>query len=229
MVRSPDEWCVIVSPVRAEIVEALRLLGPCSAAEIAAAIGRPADSLYKHVELLQKAGVVVDAGFRKGERNVEQLVDQRDDQSELVADDFAIDFQDATGADENKAIVTTVNSFCKAMIRAVRDSAKARQLEFHPEKRNLAINYELSWLTEEAFQEFRGLVRRMKQLMDDGKKRREGRLYMSLIVATPVTRKRGAGERKPKSTSPARSGKSGATKNLSKTKTSKKGDSNEKS
>ena len=222
MVRSPDEWCVIVSPVRAEIVEALRLLGPCSAAEIAAAIGRPADSLYKHVELLQKAGFVVDAGFRKGERNVEQLFD-------AVADDFAIDFQDATGADENKAIVTTVNSFCKAMIRAVRDSAKARQLEFHPEKRNLAINYELSWLTEEAFQEFRGLVRRMKQLMDDGKKRREGRLYMSLIVATPVTRKRGAGERKPKSTSPARSGKSGATKNLSKTKTSKKGDSNEKS
>ena len=66
MVRSPEAWRVLISPVRAEIAEALRLLGPCSMAELAAAIDRPADSLYQHLELLQKAGFVVQAGFRKG-------------------------------------------------------------------------------------------------------------------------------------------------------------------
>jgi DNA-binding transcriptional ArsR family regulator len=197
LVQSPAVWSVLVAPVRAEIVEALRLLGPCSLAEIGDAIDRPADSLYKHLQLLQQAGYVVQAGFRKGSRNVEQLVD-------VVADDFMIDFHDGTGAAENKAIITTANSFLKAMGRAVRDSAKARQLDFRPDKRNIAINYELSWLTPEAFQEVRELVRQLKQLMDDGKKRRAGRLYLSLVVATPVTRRRGARERGGKSKQPAR-------------------------
>jgi hypothetical protein len=185
MVRSPEAWSVLVSPVRAEIAEAIRLLGPCSIAEIASTIDRPAESLYQHLELLQQAGFVTQAGFRKGSRNVEQLFD-------AVADDFMIDFHDGTGAAENKAVVTTANSFLKAMARALRDSAAARQLEFHPDRRNISINYELSWLTEAAFQEMRGLVRRIKQLMDEGKKSREGRLYMTLFIATPVTRKRGA-------------------------------------
>jgi len=48
LIESPAVWSVLVAPVRAEIVEALRLLGPCSLAEIGDAINRPADSLYKH-------------------------------------------------------------------------------------------------------------------------------------------------------------------------------------
>lgn len=106
-----------------------------------------------------------------------------------------IDFKDRTGAAENKAIVATASFFLKAMARAVRDSAAARQIEFQPETRNISINYGLSWLTPESFQELRGLVQRIKHLMDDGKKRREGRLYKSLVVATPVTRRRGVDAR----------------------------------
>ena len=196
LVQSPAAWGVLISPVRAEIAEALRLLGPCSLAEIGAAINRPADALYKHLDLLQQAGFVVEAGFRKGARNVEQLFD-------VVAEDFMIDFKDGTGAAENKAVVTTANSFLKAVGRAVRDSAAARQLEFHPARRNLAISYELSWLTPEDFQAVRVLINRIKQLMDAGKQKRAGRLYMSLFVATPVTRRRGAGERAKSSTKPA--------------------------
>ncbi len=212
LVQSPAKWTVLVSPVRAEIVEALRLIGPCSMAEIGATIDRPADALYKHLELLQQAGFVVEAGFRKGERNVEQLFD-------VVADDFMIDFQDGTGANENKAIVTTANSFLKAMARAVRDSAAARQLEFHPDTRNLSINYELSWLTPEAFQELRGLIHQIKQLMDAGKRRREGRLYMSLAIATPVTRRRGA--RKPAKVGEEKSAKEHPAKTIAKKKKTK--------
>jgi predicted transcriptional regulator len=192
-VQSPAAWKTLVSPVRAEIVEVLRLMGPCSISEIGEAINRPADALYKHLELLQQAGFVTDAGFRKSERNIERLFD-------VVAEDFMIDFKDQTGAAENKAIVATASSFLKAMARAVRDSAAARQIEFQPEKRNISINYELSWLTPESFQELRGLVQRIKQLMDEGKKRREGRLYMSLVVATPVTRRRGVDGRKKRKT-----------------------------
>jgi hypothetical protein len=188
LVRSPAAWSVLISPVRAEIAEALRLLGPCGIAELARVCGRPADGLYKHLELLQKAGFVVKTGFRKGARNVEQLFD-------VVADDFRIEFNDGKGAAENKAVVQTANSFLKSVGRAVRDSAAARQLEFDPDRRNISINYELSWLTIEEFQKVRALVGRIKKIMDRGKKKREGRLYMSLCITTPVTRRRGAGQR----------------------------------
>lgn len=184
-VQSPALWRTLISPVRAEIAEAIRLLGPCSVADIAAALDRPADSLYKHIEILQKAGFVTEAGFRKTDRNVEQLLD-------VVADYFQIDFKDSTGLAENAAFVATVNSFTKSAARAVRDSAAARQLNFHPDHRNVSLNLELSWLTPEDFLEVRSLIRRLKQLMDAGKKRRQGRLYLSLALATPVTRKRGA-------------------------------------
>jgi DNA-binding transcriptional ArsR family regulator len=200
LVSSPAAWEVLVSPVRTEIAEALRLLGPCSVADVAQAIDRPADTLYRHIELLQEAGFVREAGFRKGDRNVEQLLD-------VVADDFIIEFHDSKGDAENKAIIQTVNSFTGAMQRAVRDSAAAKQLVFDAGERNLSINYELSWLTPEKFQEVRALIRRLKGIMDEGKKRREGRLYMTLAIATPVTRKRGAKQNTDdESAAPARRG-----------------------
>ncbi|MFA6046332.1 MAG: helix-turn-helix domain-containing protein [Phycisphaerales bacterium] len=185
LVSSPKAWEVLVSPVRTEIAEALRLVGPCPVSEIAQVIDRPADTLYRHIELLQKAGFVREVGFRKGARHAEVLLD-------VVADDFVVDFQDNQGNAENRAIIQTVSSFTSAVQRAVRDSAKARQLVLEPDGRNISINYELSWLTPEKFQEVRALIRRLKKLMDSGKKRREGRLYMTLAIATPVTRKRGA-------------------------------------
>lgn len=188
LVRSPAAWEVMSSPVRTEIVEALRLIAPCSVAELAAVIDRPADTLYRHIELLQEAGFITEAGYRKGERNVEQLID-------VAADDFAIDFRDSSGEAENRAVVRMAGSFLKATARAVRDSAEARQLEFGSSTRNLAISYELSWLTPERFAEVRGLISRLKQIMDEGKKQRQGRLYMTLAIASPVTRKRGAGNR----------------------------------
>lgn len=188
-VQSPADWEVLVGPARGEIIEALRLLGPCSVAEVAEAIDRPADALYRHLEILKQHGFVRDAGFRKGGRNVELLLD-------VVAEDFIVDFQDNLGEGENRAIVKTAESFLRGMSRVVRDSAAAKQLDFSDEGRNLSINCELAWLTPGQFQEVRQLVKRFKQLMDDGKKARQGRLYMSLAMAVPVTRKRGA-KRKP--------------------------------
>ena len=182
-VTSPATWEILVSPARAEIVEAIRLLGPCSAAEIAESIGRHADTLYRHLDLLIEAGFVVEAGVRKGERNLERLFD-------VVADDFVIDFSDDAGAAENRAIVKTATSFLSAMNRAVRDSAEARELVFRREARNISINYELSWLRPEDYEEVRALIGRLKQIMDEGKTRRQGRLYMTLAMACPVTRKR---------------------------------------
>jgi predicted transcriptional regulator len=184
-IRSPADWLVLISPARTEITEALRLLGPCSISEIAASLNRPADSLYRHIEALCSIGAVRETEVRKVGRRHERVFD-------LFADDFTLDFQDGSGARENAAIVATANTFLKATGRAVRDSAAARQIELAPDVRNIVLNYETSWLTHERFKEVRRLTRELKKVLSEGRSSREGRLYVSLSVACPVTRRRGA-------------------------------------
>jgi len=192
-VSSPSAWQVFISPVRTEVMDALRLQGPCSIADLARALDRPADTLYRHVHLLREAGFVRDMGYRKGGRNNELLID-------VTASDYLLDFRDSNDEVQNLAIVDTVNSFTGAIQRATRDSARARQLVFDDDGRNLTISYEVSWLTPGRFRQVRALVARLRRLMKSGHGSREGRLYMSLAVAVPVTRKRGVPESKPRRT-----------------------------
>jgi DNA-binding transcriptional ArsR family regulator len=184
-VTSPAAWSVLMSPVRVEVAEALRLAGPCSIADIARTLDRPADTLYRHVDALRRAGFVREAGLRKGARNIEQLFD-------VTADDFAPAFEGVSPAAQARVISRASESLLRATARTIRDSSRAGSLVLHEGSRNFSINYELSWLTPEAFGEVRALIGRLKKLMDAGKKRREGRLYLTLAVACPVTRKRGA-------------------------------------
>jgi DNA-binding transcriptional ArsR family regulator len=184
-VTSPAAWSVLMSPVRVEVAEALRLAGPCSIADIARTLDRPADTLYRHVEALRRAGFVREAGLRKGARNIERLFD-------VTADDFAPAFDGVAPAVQARVITRAGESLLRAAARAIRDSARAETINLRRGARNFSINYELSWLTPESFEEVRALIRRLKKLMDAGKKRREGRLYLTLAVACPITRRRGA-------------------------------------
>lgn len=197
LVRTPAQWMVLMAPVRAEVAETLRLLGPCSIAEIAHTLDRPADTLYRHIDALRKAGFVREVGLRKAGRNAEQVFD-------VVADDFVIDFQGDALTAENKAIRRTADSFLRAMGRAIRDTAAVNGLHAKADQRNVSINYELSWLTPDRLEEVRTLIRRLKAIMDEGKRSREGRLYMTLAIACPVTRKRGVDDARQPAARPAR-------------------------
>jgi DNA-binding transcriptional ArsR family regulator len=188
----------------------MRIAAPCSIAEIAEILDRPADTLYRHVEKLVRAGIVLQSGVRRRGRRFEQLFD-------LVADDFRFGFRDGSGRAANKAFEECANSFLKSTMRAVRDSARAGQLVAKDDERNLAIVYELGRLTPAAFREVRALVTRIKELLDEGKRSPEGRLYLSLSVLTPVTRKRGASRRTAARGEDAKGAKRGNTKVSAKT------------
>jgi len=193
---NPKAWSVIVAPVRLEIVEAMRMVAPCSIAELAESLDRPADTLYRHIEKLKRAGVVVDAGTRRAGRRVEQVYD-------LVADDFRIGFKDITERAANKAYNETMQSIFKIASRTTRDSASACQLVGMGEERNVVGKIEHAWLTHAEFVALREILMRAKQFMDDRKGRREGRLYLAAFVAVPVTRKRGAKRKRPSDAKPA--------------------------
>jgi predicted transcriptional regulator len=187
-VTQPKAWATIIAPVRLEIIESLRMIAPCSIAELAAALDRPADALYRHIAKLERAGVVVSAGMRHTGRRSEQVYD-------LVADDLRVAFKDASQRTANKAYNDTVQSIVKIVSRTSRDASAAGQLAGSSDERVLIGKIEHSWLTHEEFQAVRAMMMGIKEFMDSRKGRREGRLYCAAFVALPVTRKRGASAR----------------------------------
>ena len=183
------QWNVLVAPVRLEIVEVMRMIAPCSIAEVASALDRPADTLYRHIAKLMRAGMVVEAGKRRSGRRYEKVYD-------LVADDFAVAPPGSNGRAANKAFNDTLQSILKIASRTARDSAAAAQFGTVGDQRNLIGTIEHAWLTPAEFIEVRDRMRAIKAFMDARKARpsAEGtsRLYMTVTMALPVTRKRGA-------------------------------------
>jgi len=163
----------------------MRLIAPCSIAEIAAAIDRPADTLYRHVDKLRKIGVVVDVGVRRAGRRFEQVFD-------LAGDDFRPQFRDSSARTANKMFELSTRSIAKILLRTTRDAAAAEQIVYGPVERNASVKFEHAWLTPEEFVQLRELFLGIKRFMDARKSRREGRLYLAAFAAVPVHRKRRA-------------------------------------
>src|SRR5437773_10647780 len=59
VIKSPLQSAALASAARQEIVDVLSRMGTVTVAELAAALGRPADALYYHLRVLVRAGLVV--------------------------------------------------------------------------------------------------------------------------------------------------------------------------
>ncbi|MGH9702882.1 MAG: winged helix-turn-helix domain-containing protein, partial [Candidatus Acidiferrales bacterium] len=64
LIRSETQLAALAAAARQEIVDVLEQMGTVSVAELAAALGRPADALYFHLRALTRAGLVRKTGYR---------------------------------------------------------------------------------------------------------------------------------------------------------------------
>ncbi len=74
-IRDPAVIEALVSPVRQNLVDRLEALGPSSVRELAESLRVAPDSLYYHVKMLVKAGVLVAKGEQETRRRDETLYD----------------------------------------------------------------------------------------------------------------------------------------------------------
>ena len=74
-ISRPDQIRALATPARQEIIDVLLSSGPGSATEIAAALGRPADSLYYHIGKLKRVGLLLEGGKRRRGRREEVVYD----------------------------------------------------------------------------------------------------------------------------------------------------------
>lgn len=174
-----------MSPVRFEIVEAMRGIAPCSVGEIAQALDRPADTLYPHLRQLLRVGVVVESGRRPGRTRPGKTYD-------LVADDFRPSFRDEGGAATAKAIDRSVRSMAGIVARASRKAAAAGRFAYGDDFKNVVAKVENAWLTPEEMRAVHSRLLSLKRYLDARKGRRAGALYLAAFFVVPVVRSRGA-------------------------------------
>ena len=74
-VRDPAHIEALASPVRQRILDRLEALGPCSVAELGAALERKPDALYYHVRILVDVGLIREAETRATATSPEALYD----------------------------------------------------------------------------------------------------------------------------------------------------------
>lgn len=85
-VREPAQLEALTSPARIEIVVCLESTGPATVRELAERLGRKPSSLYYHVELLERVGLVTSRETRRPDGRAEAVY-------QLIADRVALQVQ----------------------------------------------------------------------------------------------------------------------------------------
>lgn len=70
-IRKPEQLAAIRSPVRQEIVDVLAATGIRTVAELASMLGRSTHSLYHHVRVLERVGLILNMGIERRNRRDE--------------------------------------------------------------------------------------------------------------------------------------------------------------
>jgi len=73
VIRKPEQLAAIRSPVRQEIIDALAPARIRTVAEIASMLGRSTHSLYHHVRVLERVGLILNMGIERRNRRDEVL------------------------------------------------------------------------------------------------------------------------------------------------------------
>ncbi|NBV44122.1 MAG: ArsR family transcriptional regulator [Planctomycetia bacterium] len=187
-VTDPAVWKILVAPVRAEILETLRMLGPCGIADVARQLDRPADSLYRHFEKIIATGVVVETGTRRAGRRTERIYD-------MIADDLAPRFGKAGGQAVNDAYLVTATTILTMSVRTFRAAAAAGQLVGLGLDKpcNTRAFFEHVWLTPADFDELNAIFSSLADFLERKKTRTAAtRLQLVTVLVAPIVRRRGA-------------------------------------
>ena len=181
-----DQMRVLASPVRIEIVGVFQSHGPLAIRELAEKLGRPADGLYHHVRLLQKAKILRIAATRRVGKRDEAVL-------ELTAERFGHTEKPKTAA-MRQAIVDTAASALRLANREFRQAVLVEKLvRCQPgaprpdeERSRTRLSRQRSWLTDEDLRELNVMLERMETFLKERMGRKQGRPYALTLALVPL-------------------------------------------
>lgn len=187
VVSGPAEWSAVSSPVRFELVEYLRMVAPCSIAELGAAMARPADSLYHHIRVLERVGIVVRAKDRVVRGRREAVFD-------LSARRFRFESPGDRGAvgparmKQVQLVKRLIASLGRMTVRSIGRALEAGVEVGEGSGKQVWARVETAWLDEASLAEVNRLLGEIDRVFERGRQVREGRLFSVGLFLGPVAR-----------------------------------------
>lgn len=177
-IDSPELITVLASPLRQEIVDMLAALGGgTSIAELATHLGRHADGLYYHLNILCKAGLVSEEGNSADGERTYQIAGHTCEPLRLAY---------RTDSDAHK---TALRKFARGMLQVAEEDFEAA-LEsdaavLSGPKRQLWAARNKAWLTEQELGEVNALLERLCDLMSRPRTPEREHLLSCVFVLAP--------------------------------------------
>jgi DNA-binding transcriptional ArsR family regulator len=179
IIRSKRQMRTLAAPTRQEIIDVLPRMGTVSVAELATVLARPADSLYHHLRILKRVGLVRSAGSRRIDGRRETLF-------RAVSPEMSLRYELGT-----KGNGSQINAIIAAMLRlGIRDfsnSFKTTDASVSGPNRELWALRKTGWLSRAQIAEVNRYIEKLMHVM--AAPSRNGRLYAVTIVLTPLSRR----------------------------------------
>ena len=178
IIESKRQMRALAAATRQEIIDVLPGMGAVSVAELSAVLQRPADSLYYHLRILRRVGLVLNAGERRRGGRREALF-------RAVAPDISLRYElgEKGNAREVNAIVAAM---LRMGIRDFRSSFGAAKAAVSGPQRELWALRKTAWLSKGQLAAVNRYIETLLQAM--AKTRRRGRLYGITVVLNPLDR-----------------------------------------
>jgi len=145
---------------------------------IAAALGRPADSLYFHLRTLQRVGLVRSAGSRPAARRREALF-------RAVGPELSLAYQPGKKGN-TREVIAIIGAMLRLGIRDFRNAFRDADAAVSGPHRELWAARRTAWLSRSQIARVNRYIHKLMREM--AAPRREGRLYAVTLVLTPLAR-----------------------------------------
>ena len=176
LIRQARHIRSIASPVRAAALDALEVTGPATVAELAEALGYPADGLYYHLAELERFGLLIRA---KPERKTGAV------RYDVPGRPMTLQYQ-LPNRQHARATTEVVATMLRSASRGFRRAYAPGLATVEGAHRNLRAGRRTAWLTLEDLRVLNYHVERIHRLFGRGRPQRSGaRLHEFTYVLAP--------------------------------------------
>jgi DNA-binding transcriptional ArsR family regulator len=182
-IAEPRQIRALASPMRQDIMDAVKAIGPCTVAELAAMLGKPADGLYYHLKPLLDVRLLAEV---RGDGN-----GRSDLRIDVAHPDFFLEYQPANRTNK-AAILRVIGAMVRSAERMFHRAFRPDAAVVTGPKRNLWASRSRGSLSAAELVELNALLGQVNALRqagrrdagsDDGEERS---LYELTYVLAPV-------------------------------------------
>jgi DNA-binding transcriptional ArsR family regulator len=181
-ISEPRRLAALASPLRMELIGALRTQGPTSIRELAVQLDRPADGLYHHLRTLLKAGIVVEREQRKVGRRMEAVYE--------VAASRIAGRLDPKSPQSKGAAVRAGTAALRLAAREFKAAIETDSLTLAKGLPNIRVSRQRTWLTDQGLIRLHRLFGQIERLLVKESDQKQGRPHSLTIVLAPCVKRR---------------------------------------